>query len=49
MAKKKEPEEGKYEVGDQIKAKLNDGRVVDAHHQSARERCRTEAASGLRA
>jgi hypothetical protein len=25
MAKKKESEDGKYEVGDHIKAKLNDG------------------------
>jgi hypothetical protein len=30
MAKKKESEDGKYEVGDRIKAKLHDGRVVDA-------------------
>jgi hypothetical protein len=30
MAKKKESEDGKYEVGDHIKAKLNDGRIVDA-------------------
>jgi hypothetical protein len=30
MAKKKEPEDAKHEVGDHIKAKLHDGRVVDA-------------------
>jgi hypothetical protein len=30
MAKKKESEGGNYKVGDQIKAKLHDGRKVDA-------------------
>ena len=30
MAKKKESENGNYKVGDQIKAKLHDGRKVDA-------------------
>jgi hypothetical protein len=30
MAKKKESEDGQYKVGDHIKAKRNDGRVVDA-------------------
>jgi hypothetical protein len=28
MAKKKKPEDAKHEVGDEIKAKLHDGRVV---------------------
>ena len=30
MAKKKESEDGNYKVGDRIKAKLHDGRIVDA-------------------
>jgi hypothetical protein len=30
MAKKKESEDGNYNVGDQIKVKLHDGRNVDA-------------------
>jgi hypothetical protein len=30
MAKTKESEDGNYKVGDQIKAKLHDGRKVDA-------------------
>jgi hypothetical protein len=30
MAKKEESEDGNYKVGDQIKAKLHDGRKVDA-------------------
>ena len=30
MAKKKESEDGNYKVGAQVKAKLHDGRKVDA-------------------